>query len=102
MAILPFKLHNLFILLVPELVVVGGVWFPIEPDLVQNYLSVLSHFVIVMIAPLHANPPPKSLILLVPSWHHTMTILSFKLDKLVKLTIPFLIKSRHGAPKRHF
>jgi hypothetical protein len=63
MATLSFKIDQLFILLVPELVVgfvcgVGAIIFPSESDFVQEFLSVRSHFVIVLNAPLHANPNP--------------------------------------------
>jgi hypothetical protein len=59
MALLSFKLDQLFMLLVPELVVIGVVGAfnsPHEPDFVQNSLSVWSKFVVLMIAPLLANP----------------------------------------------
>jgi hypothetical protein len=58
MAILSFKLDQLFTLLVPELVVAGAVIFPSEPDFVQNSLSILSKFVCVMMLSLHADPIP--------------------------------------------
>jgi hypothetical protein len=62
MAILSFIFHQLFILLVPELVVwfevVSDPNFPIEPDLVEKYLSILSHSVTVMNCPLITNPLP--------------------------------------------
>jgi hypothetical protein len=100
MAILSFKLDQLFILLVPELVVLVEVvvtfTFPSEPDFVQNYLSIESKFVILMIFPLRIDPLPESLVLLVTLWHHTMSILSFKLDKLLIFHIPLLSKCRHG------
>jgi hypothetical protein len=98
MALLSFKLDQLFILLVPELVVVdvaGTFNSPNEPDFVQNSLSVWSKFVLVMIFPLRANPHPKSLVFLVSFWHHTIAIVLFKFDKLFILHLPFLIKFRH-------
>jgi hypothetical protein len=55
MATLSFKLEQLFILLVPELVAVS---FPSEPDFVQTFLSIKSKAVVDMIAPLLANPDP--------------------------------------------
>jgi hypothetical protein len=62
MAIDSFIFEQLFVLLVPELVVwfevVDAFVFPSEPDLVQKHLSMLSHFVNVMILPLHVNPNP--------------------------------------------
>jgi hypothetical protein len=54
MATLSFKLDQLFILLVPELVV--AVSFPSEPDFVQTFLSIKSKVVVDMIIPLLANP----------------------------------------------
>jgi hypothetical protein len=102
-AIDSFKVDQLFILLVPELVVwfegVGAVKFPSELDFVQNYLSIKSHFVIVMNRPLRANPPPQNLVFFVLVWHHAMTLPSFKLDKLLILPIPFLTPFRHGLQK---
>jgi hypothetical protein len=93
MSTLSFKLDQLFILLVPELVVwfEGVVSFPNESDFVQNSLSIKSNFVIVMKVPLCANPPPKRLFLLVREWHPTMSIDSLKLDKLFIVHVPFLI-----------
>jgi hypothetical protein len=58
MAILSFKLHNLFILLLPELVVVGLVSFPSEPDFVQDVLPIKSKFVIGVACPLMMNLNP--------------------------------------------
>jgi hypothetical protein len=60
MAIDSFKLNQLFILLVPELVVWFKVVasFPSEPDFVQNSLSVWSNFVVLVKASLLANPFP--------------------------------------------
>ncbi len=50
MAIFSFKLKQLFILLVPELVVLidaaGGITFPSEVEFVQKFLSIKSNFVI--------------------------------------------------------
>jgi hypothetical protein len=100
MSSLSFKLDHLFIVLVPELVVwfegVVGVRFPSEPDFVQNSLPILSNFVLFLISPLRTKPVAKSLVLLVPSWHHTMAILQFKLDELHFLSYFAM------APKRHF
>jgi hypothetical protein len=62
MAILSFIFEQLFMLLVPELVVlfesVGAVRFPREPDFVQNVLSIKSNFVTLLNGPLRANPDP--------------------------------------------
>jgi hypothetical protein len=61
MALLSFKLDQLFILLVPDLVVldvVGTFKFPVEVEFVQKFLSIKSKFVMVMKAPLYTNPPP--------------------------------------------
>jgi hypothetical protein len=50
MATLLFKLHQLFMLLVPELVLlangVGAVIFPSELDVVQDSLLIKSNFVV--------------------------------------------------------
>jgi hypothetical protein len=56
MATFSFKLDQLFILLPPELVVVGAVIFPSEPDFVQNSLSIKSNSVIDMNGSLPTNP----------------------------------------------
>jgi hypothetical protein len=59
MASLSLKLDQLFILLVPELVldiVVGTFHFPSELDLVQKFHSIKSHFVVCMNYPLPLNP----------------------------------------------
>jgi hypothetical protein len=94
MATLSFKLDQLFILMVPELVVlvnfVGAV-IPSEPKVFQNSLSIKSKFVIVMKCPLMTNPQPQRLVLLVTTWHHTMAIGSFKLDQLFKALVPELV-----------
>jgi hypothetical protein len=62
MAILSFIFEQLFMLLVPEFVllvsVVGAVRFPREPDFAENVLSIKSNFVIPMKGPLRANPDP--------------------------------------------
>jgi hypothetical protein len=63
MAIRSFKLDQLFILPVPELVVcwfggAGAVSFPNEPDCVKNYLSIKSKFVILMQCSLRFDPLP--------------------------------------------
>jgi hypothetical protein len=93
MAILSLKLDQLFILLVPAFVegVVGAGSFPSEPDFVQKLCSIKWKFVIVMKPPLLTNPAPERPVLLVTPWHITMAIVSFKLDQLFKLRIPFLI-----------
>jgi hypothetical protein len=58
MPTLSFKIDQLFIVLVPELVVIGAVSLPSKPDFVQNYLSIKSNCVILMTGPLLMNPPP--------------------------------------------
>jgi hypothetical protein len=59
MAIDSFKLDQLFMLLVPELVVVGAVMIPpSEPDFVQDFLSIKSNFVACVTSPLMMNPRP--------------------------------------------
>jgi hypothetical protein len=62
MSSLSFKLDQLFVLLVPDLVVDVVVaitfHFPDESDFVKKFLSVRSHFIILMISPLRANPHP--------------------------------------------
>jgi hypothetical protein len=88
MAILSFKLDQLFMLLVPELVV----FIPNEPDFFQKFLSINSKFVIVMKCTLRMNPIPQRLILLVVRlWHLTIAIRSFKLDQLFILLVPELV-----------
>jgi hypothetical protein len=95
MAHISFKLDQLFVLLVPELVVwfeATTASFPSEPDFVQESLSIRSNFVIdIMTLSLRTNPLPKSLVLLVPKWHHTMAIFSFKLHQLFTLLVPELV-----------
>jgi hypothetical protein len=92
MAILSFKLDQLFILLVPDLVQsVGAAIFPSEPAFVQKDLSIWSHLVMVIIGPLMTNPPPQRLVMLVPEWFHAMTIGSLKLDQLFILVVPELV-----------
>jgi hypothetical protein len=54
MTLLSFKLDQLFILLVPDLVVA----VPDEVEFVQKFLSIKSKFVIDIIGPLLANPVP--------------------------------------------
>jgi hypothetical protein len=93
MAILSFKLDQLFIVLVPylfDMVVVrmGAFSFPSEPDFVQESLSIKSKFVIVVNAPLRANPNPQRLVLLVSPWHQAMASLPFKLDNVFILLVP--------------
>jgi hypothetical protein len=95
MAIFFFKLDQLFILLVPELVVwfkVVGVSFPSEPDFFQTFLSIKSKVVIDMSGPLHADPPPKKRrdLILTP-WHDAMTMFSFKLYQLFISLVPELV-----------
>jgi hypothetical protein len=94
-----FELDHLFMLMVPDLVIgVAGTFnFPKEPDSVQNCLSVWLNFVILMKETLFNNPLRKSLVLLVPGWHHTVAMFSFKVDKLFMFHMPFLIKFRHGS-----
>jgi hypothetical protein len=104
MAIFLFILEKLFALLMPELIVwievVGAVSFRSEYKFVQNSLSINCKFVILMIAPLLANPPSKKgLVLLITLWHHTMALLLFKLDKLFIFHIPLPIPFRHGSQK---
>jgi hypothetical protein len=103
MAIVSYVFEQLFMLLVPEPVFwfegVCAVIFPNEPDLVQNYPSILSNFVVVMIAPLPSNPPPQRLVLLVTLWHPTMSIDPFKLNKLFMFHVPLLVMFRHGSQK---
>jgi hypothetical protein len=59
MALHSFKLDQLFMLLVPELVL-DGVCDPFncpnKSDFVQNCLSAWSNFVVLMIAPLRGDP----------------------------------------------
>jgi hypothetical protein len=65
--------------------------FPDEPDFVQNFLSVLTHFVIEVSSALRTNPHPKRHVFAVPFWHQTMAILLFKLDQLFILLLPWCI-----------
>ena len=58
MTFLTFKLDQLFILLVPDLVGGGAAIFPSESKVFQKSLSVWSNFVIGMIVPLLVNPLP--------------------------------------------
>jgi hypothetical protein len=63
MVILSFKLGQLCMLLVPDLVDVvagaaGTFSFPSEPNFVQKFLSVRSNFVIDTTFPLRTNPLP--------------------------------------------
>jgi peptidoglycan/LPS O-acetylase OafA/YrhL len=101
MATVSFELDQLFMLLVPELVIlvqgVGAVIFPSEPDFVQNSLAIKSMFVVAMMFSLCANPAPKRRVFLPSFWHHAMAISSFKLDKLFMFHLPFLIMFRHGS-----
>jgi hypothetical protein len=83
--ILLFKLDQLFMLLFPWRIVIN---FPNEPDLVQKYLSIKSNCVFAMKPPLPSNPPSKSHVFLVRSWHDAMTIRLFKLDQLFILRVP--------------
>jgi hypothetical protein len=93
MAFLLFKLDQLFILLVPDLVVgiCGPFNCPNEPDFVQTFLSINSKFVIDMTLPLRMNPQPKRLVFFVLKRHQTIAILSFKLDQLFILLVPELV-----------
>jgi hypothetical protein len=94
-ALLSLKLDQLYMLLVPEIVVVSvEIRFPSKPDFVQKSLSVWSKFVIVMIAPLLCNPHPYRLVLLVALWHHAIAMFSFKLDQLFIPLVPLLDASR--------
>jgi hypothetical protein len=84
MAILSFKVDQLFTLLVPELVVdavVGSLSFASEPNFVQSCLLIKSNFVVLMTVLLVHNPHPKRLVLLALDWHQTMAILLFELDQ---------------------
>jgi hypothetical protein len=67
MAMFPFKVDQLFMLLVPEHVVcfLGDLSFPSEPNFVQNSLLVWSNSVALVIAPLVSNPFPWRLVLVV-------------------------------------
>jgi hypothetical protein len=93
-AILLFKLDQLFILILP-----CCAHFPSEPKFVQKYLSIKSKCVFAMIDPLPTNPTPKRRVFLVPSGHEIIAILSFKLDQLFILLIPhvIMIQFRHGC-----
>jgi hypothetical protein len=97
MAILSFKFEQLFMLLVPEFVVVGAVIFPSEANFVKKSLSIRLKFVLLMIDPLRIDPQPKSFVLLVASWHHAMAILQFKLAQLFMIHVPLLVMFRHGS-----
>jgi hypothetical protein len=91
-ALLSFELDQLFILLVPVLVVgCDSRSFPDEPDLVKKSLSIKSKFVFAMKLPLGKNPNPKRRVFLVLSWHATIAIFSFELDKLFILLLPLVI-----------
>jgi hypothetical protein len=99
MAILLFKLDQLFTLLVPAL----AVWFaatdifPSKPNFVQKSLSMKSNCVVVINGPLRAHPLPKRFVLLVASWRHAMAILCSKLDQLFALHVPSLVMLRHSS-----
>jgi hypothetical protein len=103
MAILFFECNQLFILLVPALGA-SRRRFPIrlnppnEPKFVQKILSIKWHYV--ESPPLPTNPIPKRLVFLVPSWHQTTAILSFKLNKLFIFLVPVLVAV--GASKMSF
>jgi hypothetical protein len=62
MASLSFAFDQLFILLVPELVVwfevVAAITFPREPDSVHDSLSIKPNFVVIVTRSLPANPLP--------------------------------------------
>jgi hypothetical protein len=98
MARLSFKLDQLFILLMPELVldVAGTFNFPSKAEFVENYLSIWSKFVIFMKVPLRTDPNPERLVLLVKFWHHAMALLSFKLHQLFMLLVPQLVVGVSG------
>jgi hypothetical protein len=94
MAILSFKIDQFIMLLVPyslQFLPHSETSIPNEPDFVQKFLSIRSQFVLCMKCPLRTNPLSKSLVLLVPFWHDTMAILSFQLDQLFILLMPFLV-----------
>jgi hypothetical protein len=56
-----------------------------------------------MQVPLPINPLPERHVFLVLLWHETIAILSFKLDKLFKLLVPFLfIRFRHDGSQLLF
>jgi hypothetical protein len=101
--LLSFKIDQLFTLLIPFLVFLlgSGFGFPNEPDFIQKFLSINSYFLIGMIASLLTNPITKRYVLLVPVWHFTMAILSFKIEQCFIPQIPFLIQFhpgfRHGS-----
>jgi hypothetical protein len=92
-AIYSFTFDQLFIVLVPALVVwfEGAVIFPSEPEFVQNFRSVKSKFLIGVAVSLCANPPPKRLVLLVTLWYHAIAILSFIFEQLFILLAPELL-----------
>jgi hypothetical protein len=68
--------------------------FPDEVEVIEQFLSVWSHFVLGVTFPLAANPISKRLVLLVTPWHNTMAMVSFKLDKLFMLRFPLLVMFR--------
>jgi hypothetical protein len=79
---------------VQELVAVS---FPTEPDFFQNFLSILSKFVILMKGPLPSNQLRQRLVLVAPRWHHAMTlVLLFELHQLFELHVPLLVMFCHG------
>jgi hypothetical protein len=95
-AIDSFKLHQLFMLLVPELVVwfevVGAVIFPLEAEIVQKLLSIWQHFVLVIAVPLTSDPLRQRLGLMVAgSCHLTIAIDSFMFEQLFMLLVPELV-----------
>jgi hypothetical protein len=102
MALLSLKLDQLFMLLVPELVVSIlvapelAVTVPSESNFVQNSLSIKSNFVIDMKRLLPTNPLPKRFVLFVSVWHNAMAIGSFKLENLFMLHVPLLIMFCHA------
>ncbi len=66
--------------------------FPSEPDVVETFLSVWSHCVILIIAPLVHNPNTKRLlVLLVLEWHPVMAMVLFKLYQPFILLLPELV-----------
>jgi hypothetical protein len=87
MASLPFKLNQLFIVQMPLVIL----HIPNEPNVFQKSLSIKSNCVFARKLPLFMNPSPKRCVFLVPTWHDTIAVFSFKLDKLFILLIPLFI-----------
>jgi hypothetical protein len=101
MAIAFVKLDNLFMLLVPELLVLVTCNFPREFDVIQSHLSIVSHSVVVMSRPLISDPRRQRQVffVLLLLWHPAMALVSLKLDKLFLFHVPLLVKFRHGSQK---